>query len=82
MVGTHHRVDVASLEDYQLVIRLETQRRAAVASATSSLLAEDLLPSAQSDRDVEAYLSGDANLDALIARTVSRYAQAEEPDSW
>lgn len=81
MVGTHRRVDVTSLEDYQRDVRLEQQRRAAVASATGSLLAEGLLPSAQSDRDVEAYGGGDASLDALIARTVSRYAQAEEPDA-
>lgn len=77
MVGTHRRVDVASLEGYQRREQNElTQRRqAAVASAIGSTEAEGLHVSADTTADLDAYAHGELDAAALRARTRARYTR-------
>jgi excisionase family DNA binding protein len=77
MVGTHRRVDVASLEGYQRHEQNEqTQRRqAAVASAVGSTKAEGLRVSAGTTADLDAYARGELDATALRARTLARYTR-------
>ncbi|WAL71584.1 excisionase family DNA-binding protein [Kitasatospora sp. YST-16] len=77
MVGTHRRVDVASLEDYRRREQNEqTQRRqAAVASAIGSTEAEGLRVSADTTADLDAYAHGELDAAALRARTLARYTR-------
>jgi PHD/YefM family antitoxin component YafN of YafNO toxin-antitoxin module len=49
------------------------RRQAAVASATSSLRAEGLRPSAASDADTDEYVHGHIDADELVARAVARH---------
>lgn len=77
MVGTHRRVDVASLEDYQRREQNEQaqRRRAAVASAIGSTEAEGLHVSKDTTSDLDAYARGELDTAALRARTLARYTR-------
>lgn len=77
MVGTHRRVDVASLEGYQRrELNEQAQRRqAAVASAIGSTEAEGLRVSADTTTDLDAYARGELDAAALRARTLARYTR-------
>ena len=77
MVGTHRRVDVASLEGYQ---RREAEegaqrRQAAVASAIGSTEAEGLRVSADTTTDLDAYARGELDAAALRARALARHTR-------
>ncbi|MEU9677716.1 excisionase family DNA-binding protein [Streptomyces parvus] len=75
MVGTHRRVDVASLEGYRRREQNEQARRrqAAVASAIGSTEAEGLRVTADTTADLDAYARGELDAAALRARTLARY---------
>lgn len=77
MVGTHRRVDVASLEDYRRREQNEQarRRRAAVASAIGSTEAEGLRVSADTTADLDAYTHGELDSATLRARTLARYTR-------
>ncbi|WP_051970509.1 antitoxin VbhA family protein [Kitasatospora azatica] len=77
MVGTHRRVDVASLEGYQRHEQNEQaqRRQAAVASAIGSTEAEGLRVSADTTTDLDAYARGELDAAALRARTLARYTR-------
>jgi len=77
MVGTHRRVDVASLEVYQRREQKEQaqRRQAAVASAIGSTEAEGLRVSADTTADLDAYARGELDATALRARTLARYTR-------
>jgi excisionase family DNA binding protein len=77
MVGTHRRVDGASLEGYQRREQsAQAQRRqAAVASAIGSTEAEGLHVSADTTADLDAYAHGELDAAALRARTLARYTR-------
>jgi excisionase family DNA binding protein len=77
MVGTHRRVDTASLEDYQRRELSEQiqRRRVAVASAIGSTEAEGLRVSADTTTDLNAYARGELNAEALRARALARYTR-------
>jgi len=49
------------------------RRRAAMASATGSLRAENLVPSAESDHDAELWISGRITADEAVRRAVERH---------
>ncbi|MGQ4331196.1 helix-turn-helix domain-containing protein [Streptomyces hayashii] len=76
-VGTHRRVDVASLEDYRRREQDERaqRRRAAVASAIGSTEAEGLHVSADTTAGLDAYARGELDAAALRARTLARYTR-------
>jgi excisionase family DNA binding protein len=77
MVGTHRRVDVASLEGYQRREQNEQaqRRQTAVASAIGSTEAEGLRVSADTTADLDAYARGELDAAALRARTLARYTR-------
>ncbi|MBE1596724.1 MULTISPECIES: excisionase family DNA-binding protein [Streptomyces] len=77
MVGTHRRVDVASLEGYRRREQNEQaqRRRAAVASAIGSTEAEGLRVSADTAAGLDAYARGELDAAALRARTLARYTR-------
>ncbi|MGA5870324.1 excisionase family DNA-binding protein [Streptomyces cinereoruber] len=77
MVGTHRRVDVASLEGYRRREQNEQARRrqAAVASAIGSTEAEGLSITADTTADLDAYARGELDAAALRARTLARYTR-------
>ncbi|MFI1509677.1 excisionase family DNA-binding protein [Streptomyces sp. NPDC020597] len=77
MVGTHRRVDVASLEGYRRREQNEQARRrqAAVASAIGSTEAEGLRVTADTTADLDAYARGELDAAALRARTLARYTR-------
>ncbi|WP_236245256.1 excisionase family DNA-binding protein [Streptomyces sp. CC210A] len=77
MVGTHRRVDVASLESYRRREQNEQARRrqAAVASAIGSTEAEGLRVTADTTADLDAYARGELDAAALRARTLARYTR-------
>lgn len=77
MVGTHRRVDVASLEGYRRREQNEQaqRRRAAVASAIGSTEAEGLRVSADTTADLDAYARGELDAATLRARTLARYTR-------
>ncbi|GJF28032.1 hypothetical protein KNE206_07320 [Kitasatospora sp. NE20-6] len=77
MVGTHRRVDVASLEVYQRREQKDQARRrqAAVASAIGSTEAEGLRVGAGTTADLDAYAHGELDAAALRARTLARYTR-------
>lgn len=77
MVGTHRRVDVASLEGYRRREQnAQAQRRqAAVASAIGSTEAEGLRVSADTTAGLDAYARGELDAAALRARTLARYTR-------
>jgi excisionase family DNA binding protein len=77
MVGTHRRVDVASLEGYRRREQNEQaqRRQAAVASAIGSTEAEGLRVSTDTTADLDAYARGELDAAALRARTRARYAR-------
>ncbi|MCX4745393.1 excisionase family DNA-binding protein [Kitasatospora sp. NBC_01287] len=77
MVGTHRRVDVASLEGYQRHEQNEQaqRRQAAVASAIGSTEAEGLRVSADTTADLDAYASGELDAAAVRARALTRYTR-------
>jgi excisionase family DNA binding protein len=78
MVGTHRRVDAASLEDYQRRTQREQvqRRRAAVASAIGSTHAEGLRVDADTTTDLDAFTRGDLDAETLRARALARYTRA------
>ncbi|MFJ9523012.1 type II toxin-antitoxin system Phd/YefM family antitoxin [Kitasatospora sp. NPDC101801] len=49
------------------------RRRAGAASATGSVRAEGLQPSAASDADTDEYVRGSIDADELVARAVARH---------
>jgi excisionase family DNA binding protein len=77
MVGTHRRVDVASLEGYRRREQNDQaqRRRAAVASAIGSTEAEGLRVSADTTAGLDAYARGELDAAALRARTLARYTR-------
>ncbi|QNP63052.1 excisionase family DNA-binding protein [Streptomyces genisteinicus] len=77
MVGTHRRVDVASMKDYQRRELNEQARRrqAAAASAIGSTEAEGLRVTADTTADLDAYARGELDAAALRARTLARYTR-------
>ncbi|MEV7772428.1 excisionase family DNA-binding protein [Kitasatospora sp. NPDC086791] len=77
MVGTHRRVDVASLEGYRRREQNEQaqRRQAAVASAIGSTEAEGLRVSADTTAGLDAYARGELDAAALRARTLARYTR-------
>ncbi|WP_161790140.1 excisionase family DNA-binding protein [Streptacidiphilus carbonis] len=76
-VGTHRRVDVASLEEYQRREQNEQaqRRRAAVASAVRSTEVEGLRVSADTTADLNAYARGELDAAALRARALARHTR-------
>jgi excisionase family DNA binding protein len=77
MVGTHRRVDAASLEDYQRREQKDRaqRRQAAVASAIGSTEAEGLRVSTDTTADLDAYARGELDAAALRTRTLARYTR-------
>ncbi|WP_167346485.1 excisionase family DNA-binding protein [Kitasatospora phosalacinea] len=77
MVGTHRRVDIASLEGYQRreQNKQALRRQAAVASAIGSTEAEGLRVSADTTAELDAYARGELDAAALRARTLARYTR-------
>ncbi|MFE7532892.1 excisionase family DNA-binding protein [Streptomyces rhizosphaericola] len=76
-VGTHRRVDAASLEDYRRREQNEQaqRRRVAVASAIGSTEAEGLRVSADTTAGLDAYARGELDAADLRARTLARYTR-------
>ncbi|MFJ8041851.1 excisionase family DNA-binding protein [Kitasatospora sp. NPDC096147] len=77
MVGTHRRVNVESLEEYERRERSESvrRRRQAVASAIGSTEAEGLRVSADTTSDLDSYARGELDAAAVRARTLARYTR-------
>ncbi|MEU3460041.1 type II toxin-antitoxin system Phd/YefM family antitoxin [Streptomyces sp. NPDC006733] len=74
LIGAHRKpqgvlLSVAAFE----ALTGRQQRREAAESATGSIEAEGLRASAESDRDVEAYVRGGLSADEIVARALERY---------
>ncbi|MFE7271741.1 type II toxin-antitoxin system Phd/YefM family antitoxin [Streptomyces sp. NPDC057623] len=79
LIGAHRRPQAVllSVEAFE-ALSGRAARRAAVASATGSIEAEGLRASKASERDTEAYVTGDLDADALVTRAIARYRQKSE----
>lgn len=74
LIGAHRKPQgvLLSVAAYEALVGSHT-RRAAVESATGSLAAEGLRPSAESDRDVEEYVQGSLSAEDMVVRAVARH---------
>ncbi|MET9965214.1 type II toxin-antitoxin system Phd/YefM family antitoxin [Streptomyces sp. NPDC006356] len=79
LIGAHRKPQgvLLSVEAFE-ALSGRAARRAAVASATGSIEAEGLQASNASDRDTEAYVKGDLDVDTLVARAIARHRQTVE----
>ena len=74
LIGAHRKPQgvLLSIEAFE-ALSGRAARRAAAESATASVEAEGLSTSEAADRDIEAYVRGDLDPDALVSRAVNRH---------
>jgi PHD/YefM family antitoxin component YafN of YafNO toxin-antitoxin module len=79
LIGAHRKPQgvLLSVEAFE-ALSGRAARRTAVASATGSIEAEGLQASNASDRDTEAYVTGDLDVDTLVARAIARHRHTSE----
>lgn len=74
LIGAHRKAQgvLLSIEAYESLTGRAT-RREAVESATGSLAAEGLRPTAASDQDAEAYVRGSLSAEEMVDRALARH---------